>query len=202
MRILIEKVLLEKINSLKKGSILFAEDFLSIGSSTSINRALSRLLEKGVLIRLAKGIYLYPKINNIIGPLYPSLNEIALEIAKRDKARIIPTGIEALNQLNLSTQVPMNVVYLTDGSARKIKVGNRSIKFKKTSPKNLSIKSEITGLVIQALRALGKDGVSDEQLIILLQSLKKESRFLVEHDAKLAPSWIREIMKSAINEIE
>jgi hypothetical protein len=65
--------------------------------------------------------------------MLPTTEQIAEAIAKRDKARIIPTGAYALHMLGLSTQIPMNVVYLTDSSARKVKVGKQTIVFKKTS---------------------------------------------------------------------
>jgi len=182
------------ITSQKNGKIFFPADFNAIANVESVKKTLLRLEQKGVLVRLAHGIYLYPKRDKILGLLYPSLDEVAQVIAKRDKARIIPTGVQALNKLGLSTQIPMKVVYLTDGSPRSIQVGKRSIKFKKTTPKSLSVKGEISGLVIQALREIGKDKVSADQIKRIKELLKKEKKELVKHDALLAPAWIRSIM--------
>jgi len=193
MRKTIEKRIEQRIKSSKKGSIFTADDFLNIGSKTSINRALSRLKEKGIITRVAQGIYIKPKISSILGPLLPDLNTIAKEIAERDKARIIPTGMYALNLLGLSTQVPLNIVYLTDGSPRIIKVGNSTIKFKKTSPKNLSIKGDISSLVIQALKVIGKENVTNEHYVKLRNALKEEKANTLYNDMQLAPSWMREI---------
>jgi len=131
-----------------------------------------------------------------LGISYPPIDEIAKAIAKRDKARIIPTGVQALNLLGLSTQVPMNVVYLTDGTQRDISIGNQSIKFKKTSPKNLAIKGKISGLVIQALREIGNGKVNDEQINSIFELLQKEKPEHVKYDAALAPAWISRIMLS------
>ena len=150
-----------KIKSLKKGSILFITDFIEFGTAENVKKVLLRLEKKEILIRLAHGIYLYPKNDKILGTLFPSTEEIAVAIAKRDKARIISTGVQALQQLGLSTQVPMNVVYLTDGAPRKIKVGKRTITFKKTTPKNLTIKDKKLNIVIQGLKELGKDNVDE-----------------------------------------
>ena len=191
-----ERNILNKIKRNKKGSIFFAEDFLSYGDSQSINRALARLKEKGILIRLSFGIYLHPKKDDILGILYPSLDEVAKTIAKRDKARIIPTGVYALNKLGLSTQISMNIVYLTDGSPRNIKIGKSTIKFKKTAPRILTIKGEISGLVIQALKEIGKGNISDEQINKIIILLKNEKNENLEHDMKLAPAWIRDILKN------
>ncbi|PCH75297.1 MAG: hypothetical protein COB98_09185 [Flavobacteriaceae bacterium] len=185
-----------KIKSMKRGSILFPSNFDSIGNVEVVKKSLLRLENKQFLIRIAHGIYLYPKQDKLLGDLYPSIEEIANAIAERDKARIIPTGIKALNQLGLSNQIPMNIVFLTDGAARSIVVGNRIIKFKRTTPKNLAVKGEMTSLIIQALKEIGKDNVTTAQLDKIKMHLKKEKLENIEHDAKLAPVWISKIIKN------
>ena len=113
--------------------------------------------------------------NNVIAPIFkkmgiiPSTEAIAEAIRKRDKARIVPTGSMALSALGLSTQVPMNVVFLTDGAARKIDLGKRKILFKKSAPKNLSAIGKISGLVIQALKEIGKGNVAESEMQIILR---------------------------------
>jgi len=187
-----------EIKKAEKGKILFAEDFTELGNIESVNRVLSRLKEKGILVRLAFGIYLYPKIDKELGVLYPSVEDIAQAIARRDKARIIPTGITALNKLGLSTQLPLKAVYITDGAARVVKIGKRTITFKKTSPKNLLAKGEISGLAIQALKSIGKNNVEEELLAKVKSMLKKENKENIMHDAKLAPAWINKILMSTV----
>lgn len=195
----IEYKIHNKIIQNKRGKIYFPTNFSKIGSIDAVHQGLGRLEDKGIILRLAKGIYLYPKIDKELGVLYPPIDEIAKAIAKRDKARIIPTGAQALNKLGLSTQVPMKVVYLTDGAQRSIKIGNQSIKFKKSSPKNFSVKGEISGLVIQALREIGNGKVSEDQKSKIIELLKKENPVNVQYDATLAPAWISEIMLTSIN---
>lgn len=185
-----------KIKSMKRGSIVFPSTFDDIGNVEIVKKSLLRLENKKFLVRLAHGIYLYPKQDKLLGDLHPSIEEIANAIAERDKARIIPTGITALNKLGLSTQIPMNIVFLTDGAPRSIVVGKRTIKFKRTSPKNLAVKGEITNLIIQALKEIGKDNVTAEQLEKIKIHLVKEKQEIIEHDAKLAPVWISKIMKN------
>ncbi len=185
-----------QIKSMKRGSILFPSNFDEIGNVEVVKKSLLRLENKNFLIRLAHGIYLYPKQDKLLGDLYPTIEEIATAIAERDKARIIPTGTTALNKLGLSTQIPMNIVFLTDGAPRSIVVGKRTIKFKRTSPKNVAVKGEITSLIIQALKEIGKDNVTAEQLEKIKIHLEKEKQEIIEHDAKLAPVWISTIMKN------
>ena len=100
--------------------------------------------------------------------------------------------------LGLSTQVPVKLVFLTDGAPRTIKIGKQTLKFKKTTPKNLMAKGEISSLAIQALREIGKDNVTEEEEEKVISLLKKEKRELLEHDILLAPVWIQKIMKKAL----
>lgn len=194
----VENKIAKVLKSYPKGSVLFVDDFLDYGNSESVKKSLHRLKEKEILVRLAHGIYLYPKIDKELGVLFPSTEDIAKAIARRDKARIVPTGVQALNKLGLSSQVPMKVVYLTDGAARSIKVGKRTITFKNTSPKNLLAKGEISSLVIQALKTISQSKVDDETLMKIQTLLKKEKIENRMNDAKLAPAWINKILTQTI----
>jgi hypothetical protein len=107
----------QQILKLDRGSIFFPDDFVDLGTSEAIRQSLTRLCKEGLIIRIAQGIYCYPEIEEKLGLgiLQPSFEQIAEAMAKRDHARIVPTGAYALNVLGLSTQIPMNYVYLTDG---------------------------------------------------------------------------------------
>ncbi|MDP3927869.1 MAG: DUF6088 family protein [Bacteroidota bacterium] len=194
----IEKQVFTKIKKAKRGTLFFVENFQSIGNSKTVNKALERLVKSGELLRVATGIYVRPENDPVIGFVTPSIEEIAKAIAKRDKARIVPSGVYALNRLGLSTQVPLNVVYLTDGTKRKIKIGKRIITFKNTTPKNVAAIGEISKLVIQALRAIGKDKVSEDEIIKMQHALKQEKSTYLQHDIRLAPEWIKKIMQPII----
>jgi len=196
----IDDHIITKIKKARGGSLFFIEDFLHFGSSEAIRKALERLVNKGLISRISRGIYARLKTHEMFGEIMPSAEEIAQAIAKRDKARIIPTGVLALNALGLSTQVPMKSVYLTDGSARTITMGKRTIKFKKSSPRNLSAIGPISSLVIQALKEIGKDHVTDEEIEKVLKHLEKEESYRLAHDIKLAPEWIRIIMRKALKD--
>lgn len=195
----VDDKVIAKIKKAKRGSLFFTEDFLSFGSAKTVAKALERMVEKEEVFRVARGIYARLEKDPILGLLKPSTEAIAQAIAKRDKARIVPTGILALNALGLSTQVPMNVVYLTDGAKRKIDLGKRKILFKNTAPKNLSAIGKISSLVIQALKEIGKDNCTENEIQIIMKQLTKEEPYRLEHDIRLAPEWIRVIMRQAIN---
>lgn len=198
----IENKVLEYLKHRQKGKMYFTNDFATLGTSESIRKSLSNLVKKDILIRLTQGIYLYPKIDKELGVLYPSVDDVCRAIAKRDKARIEPTGIFALHSLGLSTQIPVNVVYLTDGIPRKIKYRNRTIKLKKTAPKNLAMKGKVSSLVITALKQIGKENVSQEVEFQLTKALRKESVENVKHDAQLAPVWISKLIFQLVNNFQ
>ena len=147
---------------------------MSFGTSKTIAKVLERLIEKQEITRVARGIYARLQTHPELGLLYPSTEAMAKAIAKRDKARIIPTGSMALNAPGLSTQVPMSVEYLEDGAARKIKIGKRKIVFKKTSPKSLATIGKISGLVIQAAKEMGKKKLNEHGIQSIIKQLKKE----------------------------
>ena len=194
----VEKQIEKSIKSKQKGVLIIPDDYMDYGSSDAVRKALDRLENKQIIVRVAQGIYVRPKISKLIGPLVPSAEEVAEAIAKRDRLRTIPTGSYALNALGLSTQVPMNIVLLTDGSPREIKVGKRKIKFKKTTPKNLLAKGKISRLVIQASKEIGNGKVTTEEEIKIIDLLKKEDTKDLLHDIALAPVWIQKIMRKAI----
>lgn len=196
----IEKQIEKSIKSKPSGSLVMPDDYLSYGTSDAIRKALDRLEDKQVIVRVAQGIYVRPKISKLIGPLVPTAEEVAEAIAKRDRIRTVPTGSYALNALGLSPQVPMNIVLLTDGSPRVIKVGKRTIKFKKTTPKNLMAKGKISRLVIQALKEIGNGNVTEEEEQRIIELLKKEDKKHLKHDLALSPVWAQKIMKKALND--
>jgi len=194
----IEDKILQHIEAFPKGELFLPSDFSELGSSEAVRLSLFRLEKEGVITRVAQGIYVRPRESSLIGKLTPTAEEVAEAIAKRDKIRTTPTGSYALNALGLSTQVPMNIVLLTDGSPREIKVGKRKIKFKKTTPKNLMAKGKISRLVIQALKEIGNGKVTAAEEQKILDVLKRENEKDLKHDIALAPVWIQKIMSKAL----
>lgn len=195
----VEIQILNKVKKARRGALFFNDDFMSKGQADAVRKALERLVKNGDLWRVARGIYVRPEKDPVIGIVTPGIEAIAKAIARRDRARIVPTGAYALNRLGLSTQVPMNIVYLTDGAARKIKIGKRNITFKKTSPKNVAAIGELSKLAIQALRSIGKENVTREEIQKIQEVLIKEKPTHLQHDIRLAPEWIRQIIRPILN---
>lgn len=183
------------VTSSRRGTLFFPDKFALTGSSDAVRSALVRLCHDGILVRVAQGIYCYPKIDTRWGSgvIPPSIEEIARGIAKRDKVRIAPTGAYVLNLLGLSTQIPANVVFITDGSQRRVSIGKgRGILFKHTSEmKTFAYSSRLMLLVVTALREIGEENLTEQQMDIIRQHLKKVPPEDFRKDIQLAPIWVR-----------
>ncbi len=172
-------------------------DFAYLNNDALVTRVLSRLAKEKMLIRVSQGLYLYPLYTKY-GPLRPSAEEIAYIIAKKDKARIIPHGLYALNRLGLSTQVMMNAVFLTDGAARVVFAGNRKITFIHSAPRNFAYKTDLFPLIAEAMKTLGKDKVTDEHITIIKETIELYREYnngnidKLKSDCLMAPRWIRQ----------
>ena len=183
------------IGSASRGKDNLSSDYAEMGTPEAIKKSLIRLCERNIIVRLAHGIYYKPKFDKELGlgMLLPSLDDIAQAVAKRDHSRIVPTGDYALNSLGLSTQVPANAVYLTDGSPRRISVGiGHGIMFKHTSElKALSFRSDLMMRIVSAMRAIGEGKITNEQRLILKKHINNVSVEDFNEDIKLAPAWVR-----------
>jgi len=183
-----------EIQRLEKGSLLFPVDYAGAAGYDALRQAFSRLAREGFIIRLSKGVYLYPRIDKDLGILYPSTEKILQAIANRDKIRIFASGAKALHQLGLTSQVPVNAVYLTDGPAREIRIGKHTIILKKTSPRKLMTSGSISGLVVHAMLGMGKDQLTEDMIVKLRSILAEESPDNINHDLKLVPVWISRLL--------
>jgi hypothetical protein len=191
--------IITRLQKKKPLTILFTEDFRDLGTPTTVKVALHRAEKKGLIKRLGKGIYTKPKYSDFLKmEVLPSATDVAQAIARRDKCTIIPTGVYAQYALGMSTQVPLNVVYLTDGSPRMIKLSTGTIRFKRTSPRNLSYKGKISSLAVQALKEITAARVNEEDKMIVISKLKDEEYHTLKQDIAIAPQWIAEIMAQAL----
>ncbi len=188
-----KKTIISKINRSRQGTIFMPDSFLPIDTRHASN-VLAELASNGILVRVAFGIYVKPKKSKF-GTVMPSLYEIAEAVAKRDDAKLLPHGTTAENYLGFSTQVPMNVVYLTSGTPRKLKVGKRTITFKHRVPSTFAYKGQVMPILVLALQSIGKDNMDEEKMSavynVLMQKPEEETW---QSDISHAPAWIRKII--------
>lgn len=193
------KAMCDVVEQAEEGTIFIPDDFTTCGTPDAVRSGLSRLCRNGMLCRFAKGIYYIPTYDKWDGMLRePSLDAIALKIAQRDNARVIPTGAYALNKLGLSTQVPTNIIYITDGSARQMKFGEgKSIIFRHSNDLgNFAYQSKLMQLAVLAMREIGEKTITEGQKRIIKKMIMDHvSEQDFNHDIVLAPTWIKTILQ-------
>ena len=169
---------IEDIMTKNTGEIFSINDFYGLGTKNTIKSVLYRLNEEDKITRLIDGLYTKPKYSEILKEYsYPDANALAEKIADKFSWTISPTGDTALNYTGLSTQVPNEYIYISDGPYRQYDYRNKKILFKHTSNRNITSYSKELSILVQAIRALGKDGIGEEELTLKL------------------PFWIQEILE-------
>lgn len=170
-------------------------DFLDLGSRQAVDLVLHRLVRKGLIRRLARGVYDFPKSHPVLGLLSPSAEVVAQALAGRDRTRLQPAGAYAANALGLSEQVPAKAVFLTDGPSRTVKIGPTTIQLRRTTARNMAAAGRLSGLLIQALRELGEEHVTPERRRHLMRTLPARERRELLEDLRLAPAWMHPIFR-------
>ena len=183
-----------KVRRSVPGKLILPSDFKDFGTSTAIRKTLSRLVEQKVLVRMGQGIYVVPIQDKIFGEVLPSMEEIAASLAKKERVKIMPTGQYALNKIGLSTQVPMKMVFLTNGTKKSISIGKSSIVFQPTTAKKFAMTGTISSLLFLGLAELDLDQLSELEIEKIINLLEKEDAKKLKHDLKLAPSRISDFV--------
>lgn len=186
----------DRIRNSPKGTIFVTSDFTDLGSSDAANKALLRLEKAGLIRRILFGVYEYPEYNEFLGEYVESSPDmVAHALARKFGWTIVPCGDTALNMLGLSTQVPAAWLYVSDGTYKEYTYGNTVIRFKRTTNKEISKISYKTALVIQALKALGKENITDEIINQIASVTTGKEKTAMFAEAKYATSWIYDVIK-------
>jgi len=169
-----------------------------LGTRNAIASALKRFKADGIIRQLARGLYDYPVQDSMLGTVAPSADAIARALAVRDAIRLQPSGAYAANVLGLSEQVPARIAFLTDGPARKVKIGKREILLQHTTPRNMATAGRKSGTLIQALRYLGQDQVDEKVLATIRRQITDEDGPSLRDDLRHAPAWIADLLRPFI----
>ncbi|MFH1356387.1 MAG: DUF6088 family protein [bacterium] len=169
-------------------------EFKAAGSDTGVRYALHSLCKKGMIRRLAKGLYDYPVIDDDLGMMPPDLDKVAKALARKNKTRIQPSGAYAANLIGLSEQVPAKIVFVTDGYSNKLKIGNRDLIFKKATPKTMVLADTEAGLIVSGLKHIGQKYITPQMEYALKGHLKKLPNKDINKIHQHAPAWIRNLV--------
>jgi len=187
--------ILRRIKGKGRGVIFAPSDLLDLGSRASVDQTLSRLADQGVIRRLTRGLYDYPKISARFGMVQPPIDDIARAIAHKDHYVLLMSQAAAANKFGISTQVPSKPTYMTDGPTRTRTVGKQVIQFRNASRKTLTGAGQKSGAVFQALRYVGKDGVTDFVIDKLAGALSNKDRDLLVKQSRDLPAWMQPVVQ-------
>ncbi|HFZ7013649.1 DUF6088 family protein [Peptoniphilus harei] len=190
------EIISDKINSFDSHKVFFANDFLDIASNATVRQILKRLADEDKIKRVIDGFYYNPRYSELIGEYEAvSIHELALAIARKYNWNIAPYNSTALNLLGLSTQVPTHYKYISSGRYKKYKIGDTILEFKKVNPGEIANMSLKTATVIQAIKSLGKENITNEVIQKIRKNLSEKERIDLMNESKSVPSWIYEVIR-------
>jgi len=197
----VENKILSRIYGRGKGWAFSSNDFVTEFNRNQVDNALSDLTKDGKIRRVCRGIYDCPKYSILLKQqLSPDFDQVAQALARKFNWRIQPSGEAALNLLGLSTQVPGRIIYLSDGPNRKYPIGNYTLEFKKSALKDVGFKHKESGLIVQAIKALGKDQASKIPIENIRKQLDMSKGNQIIKDTKSVTSWIYDYIKQIYTE--
>ena len=186
----------DRINSFEANKVFFANDFLDIASNATVRQILKRLADEDKINRVIDGFYYNPRYSELIGEYeVVSINELAHAIARKYNWNIAPYNSTALNLLGLSTQVPTHYKYISSGRYKEYKIGDIILEFKKVNLGEIANMSLKTATVIQAIRSLGKENITNEVIQKLRENLTEKERTDLMNESKSVSSWIYEVIR-------
>lgn len=184
------------IDNLPEGTAFVISDFTDKTSNDNVRQIFSRLESEGEIRRILPGIYDKPAYSEILNEnAAPNPNNVAEAIARKNNWTITPSGNVALNLLGLSTQVPAKWEYISSGPSNEYQIENTKISFIHRADKEVSRMSRKTSLIIQAIKSLGKDQISNEIIRKITSKTTNEERMALLSEARQTTSWIYEVIK-------
>ena len=190
------EIISDKINDFDSHKVFFANDFLDIASNATVRQILKRLADERKIQRIIDGFYYNPRYSELIGEYEAvSIHELALAIARKYNWNIAPYSSTALNLLGLSTQVPTHYKYISSGRYKEYKIGDTILEFKKVNPGEIANMSLKTATVIQAIKSLGKENITNEVIQKIRKNLSEKERIDLMNESKSVSSWIYEVIR-------
>jgi hypothetical protein len=188
--------ILNRIEKFESNQVFIANDFFDIAGYETIRSTLNRLVRDKEIMRIMKGIYYKPEYIELIGEYAaPSVNEVANAVARKYNWTIAPSGNTALNLLGLSTQVPAKWTYISDGRYASFSFSNVTIEFKRRNNGDISKMSTLTAMVIQSIKEIGKDNITQKQIDYLRGKLSENEKTELLTDSKTTSAWVYGVIK-------
>ena len=196
----IAEKILRKLRS-RKGSPVPTRDFLDLGTRGAVDQALSRLVREGAIRRVRRGLYELPRMGKLLDrPVVPSPDELVRAWARNHGLRVVPSGAQAANLLGISTQVPAKIVYYTNGRTQTLKLGPYTVRLLNRGPKTMDVGGRVAPLVFQALRHLGRNGVTPKVIRHLRSALSRKDKAELRRNLRYAAAWMKPVIEEIARE--
>lgn len=193
----------KRIADLASGTVFTAADFADIADAKTIFMSFTRLASEGKVAKVMRGVYMKPRYSSLLHEnIPPRVDDVAHAIARNYGWNIVPSGATALNLLGLSTQVPAFWEYVSDGPYKTYAYDDISIRFRHTNKNTeLTQVSPKTAMLIQAIKALGKERMDGKATATLASNLTPEEKQAALKEAQYCTAWVYGIIKE-ICEVE
>ena len=180
-----------------RGWAFSSNDLIKKFERQQIDNVLSDLVKAKKIRRVSRGIYDYPKYSELLKKeLSPDIEQVARAIGRKFNWRIEVSGESALNILNLSTQIQAKYIYLSDGPNKSYKLFNDvEIEFKKSVLKDIGFRYKESSLIVQALKSLGKEHITDEIIEKIKEQIDPKMHEKILKDTQSTTVWVYEIIK-------
>ena len=191
----IEHKVVSRIYGHGRGWVFSQSDFADIGSRGALDKSLQRLASQGTIRRVIRGIYEYPAQSKQLNTTFrPDVDEVARALARKFRWNIQPMGMAALNILGLSTQVQGQYAYMSDGPTRRYDIDGRDLTFVHTGFRDSGFKIHESGLLVEGLKVLGPDRVTDETISKMRKAIPPNLRTAIRKDTRTAVAWVRDVI--------
>jgi len=185
-----------RILSSEGGMVFVPSDFSDLADANSVKKSLSRLAEDGTIRRVQRGVYEYPVYNQFLQEtIAPAPHKVAEALARNYGWTAVPSGDTALNLLGLSTQVPAEWEYVSDGPYREYAFGKTILRFKHTTNKDVSKLPYQSALLAQAMKALGKDSLDEQTRQQITRRFTPQEQAEILQSGKYMTGWVYEALK-------
>jgi len=185
----------EAIEGMVPGEPFISSEFLAHGTRAAVDHALSRFVRLGLIARVARGVFVRPRVSRYVGPVPPSPEAVARAVASRSGEQVQPSGAEAAAELQLSTQRPMAPVFHTTGATRRFRMGALEVTLKHVSPRKLALAGRPAGTALAALWYLGKREVNEAVIEQVRKKLPAEEFQLLRGATSVQPGWMVEAFR-------
>ena len=182
---------MRRVTQKGRGWVFTPNDFADFGDPRAIGMALTRLVRDGSIRRVGRGLYDYPRTHPVIGHTAPSPDAVVSAMARKKGIRLLPSKALAANQLGLSTQVPAQMVYHTDGAPSAVQLDKLKIAFRRNTGRLMGLAGRPSGLVAQALRDVGQGKVTPQHIQTIRSHLSATDRKQLLKDLDRLPAWMR-----------